>query len=352
MIIPRWFAVPLLATPLLVSAVPARAAATAETAAALQAQIRTWIADLIGPGIDLGSHQVMVAPEGDAYRFQLPLAGPVGDSGWKITADPITVIARPTDKGAWTIQSFTQPNPFRFEGKAGANGLPVSRGYELARQESHGQFDPTLATATSLDSTIEGYHATTSGAEGEHDTSFVRATKHSGWEPTGDGRVNMFTSGRAEGFRMSANLAAKPMPIEIGVGAMSGELRMDRFDFGRLGSAVRTVRDMVPMAMAMSAAATAARQAREAQQAGQAQNGKQATPPKEVTAPPARPLTAEDRARLHGLVVDLNNLFSTLREEFRVEHVQFDLGGPPCARNSGLSMCNSTSAGRAPRWRA
>ena len=342
MTIPRRLAVPLLVVAPLVAAMPARAESSADTAAALQASIQAWIADLIGPTVDLGTHKVVVAPDGDAYRFELPLAGPVGETGWTVTADPITVVARPADHGAWTIQSFSYPSPLKVEGTVGADKQPLSWGLELAGQDIHGVFDPTLATATSLDATLSGYHSSSHNPTGEQDTSFARYTVHSGWEPAGEGRVNFVSSGRAEGFKATVTVPDKPGPIEVGAEAISGEVRIDGFAFNRLGDAVRTARAMVPAAVAMAATAEADKQASAAApKPGQPKPGQ----PNQAGAPPsaARPLTAEDRAGLHGLVVDVSNLLSGAQEEFKVEHLHVDMNGQGVTLE-GLSFAAKAAA--------
>jgi hypothetical protein len=305
-------AVPLFVLAPLIAAAPARAEITADAAAALQAQIRAWVADLTGPAIDLGSHAVRVTPAGDAYRLEWPVMGPVGTTGWEISGDPVTVIAKPLDGGRWSIESMRLPTPLRAEQQPAQDGEPHNWEMTLAGQNISGRFDPSLATNSTFDMELRGYNSSSQTAKGTQTVHLDRYTGHGGWQPTGDGRVTISDERQGENLTVSMDVPGGPGPITVKATAVHGSVRVERIAFDRLGAALRSIRDMVPAAMQAAGAAGM---------------------------PDA--VTPEDRAALHDLVVALRDLLGGVQQETTLEHIGFDVGG------MGGTLASLTIGGRA-----
>jgi len=292
------FAVPLLVLAPFIAATPARADTTADGAAALQAQIRAWVAGLTGPAVDLGSHAVRVTPAGDAYRFELPLTGPVGNTGWVITGEPITAIAKPLDKGAWTITSIQLPTPLRVDRTEAPDGKPYSWMLALAGQQVHGQFDPTLATGSRFEGTLRGYSSLSQTAAGTHSSHYDRYVWNGSWVPAGDGRVTVSNQVQGHNLTVFIDAAARNRSITATVGTIRSSGRIERLSFERLGAIVRTVSGLVPTAT--QAASTAA---------------------------VPNSIAPDDRTRLHDLVAALRDLLGGVQAQTKLERIRVDVGG-------------------------
>ena len=291
-------AVPLFVLAPLIAATPARADATADGAAALQAQIRAWVTDLTGPAVDLGSHAVRVTPAGDAYRFELPVTGPVGNTGWVITGEPIAAIAKPVENGSWTITSIELPTPLHADRSEAPDGKPYSWMLALAGQQFHGRFDPTLATSSHFDGRLHGYSSLSETAAGTHSSHYDSYVWNGGWVPAGDRRVTVSHQVQGHNLTVFIDAASRNRTVTATVGSISSSGRIERLSFERLGDIVRTVSGLVPSAM--QAAGTAAA-------------------PKSIS--PA------DRTRLHALVAALRDLLGGVQAQTKMERIGVDIGG-------------------------
>jgi len=87
---------------------------------------------------------------------------------------------------------------------------------------------------------------------------------------------------------------------------------VEHIAFDRLGAAVRSISGLVPTAMQAAGAASA-----------------------------SKPITPEDRARLHDLLAALRDLLGGVRQETTMERVRFDVGG------QGGTLTSLTIGGRA-----
>ena len=274
-------AVPLLALAVLMAPAPCRADAAADTAAALQAQIRAWIAGLASPAVDLGGHEVQVTPAGDGFRFDLPVAGAVGDTGWRLTGDPVTALAKPLDGGLWAIELLRLPTPLRADQPAMRGAGPGSWVLTLAGQEISGVFDPTLATASGFTAALRGYELRARSGDGTQTLHLDRTTWHGGWEPTGEGRATVAGEGQGEHLSIVTDSADGSGRAIIAADRIRGSGRVEGVAFDRLGAALRGLAGPVPA----------------------------------------------DRAGLRELVFLLRDLLGGARQETTLEGVRLDIGG-------------------------
>jgi hypothetical protein len=290
-------AAPLFLLAPLLAAGPARADSPAEAADALQQQIRAWVADLAGPAVDFGSHAVTVTPDGEGFRFELPLAGPVGSKGLRIAGDPVTATAKPLDGGRWAIQSLTLPSPLSLEWRPAPDASGPRWTMQMAEQQASGVFDPSLATGSSFDMTVRGYSSFRHSERGTQSTTLYHYAGHAGWQPAGEGRVDAAGSGEAENLVVSA---AQPSGRKVTFTAASARSswRLQRVSFERLGAAVRSIGRLLPSAMRAA---------------------------DKAAAPDS--LTPEDRARLHDLVLALSFLLDGMEQQVTLEKVRLEAGG-------------------------
>ena len=268
-----------------------QADSAADAAAGLQAGIRAWMERVAGT--DPGPHTVQVAPAGDDFRFELPVAGPVGGTGWRLSGDPVSAwaktagrralgdrIAAPADASACRAGSHAGRRAARLDADAGrADHQRPVRSQPRQRLQPRGH-------AARLCPGRSG------GGRRPQTTSFDRYSWVGGWKPDGDGRVTVAGEGKGENLSVVTDVPGRPDRASVTAAAMRNSLRVDGLSFDRLGAAVRSIASLLP---------------------GAAQ-----------TPGPAAP---KDRARLRDLVLALRDLLGGAQQETALEHVQFGMGG-------------------------
>ena len=290
-------AVPFLAAIPLVSPPAARAQSPADAAAALQTQVRAWITDLAGPDANLGARDVQVTSTADGFRFVLPVGGPVGDTGWSVSGDPVTAMVKPLDGDRWAIESLRLPSPMRADGP-GQDGKPPSWALKLADQDIRGVFDPSLATASSLDAALRGYTSIIQTEDGSQTTHFDRYVWHGGWQPLGDGRVTVSGEGRGENLSIGTDMSGGPGHVLVTAAVARSSGRAERVAFDRLAAAVRSLTGLMPALL---------------QAAGDA------TVPDD--------LSPTERAGLRSLVTALRDLLGGVQADTTLENVKLEADG-------------------------
>ena len=208
----------------LVLAGPARAAdATPEQAAALERQLRAWLAGTLGPAVPLPlpERPVRLTPEGDRYRLSAPLGGADGPA--------ITAVVRQDDGGKWIVEAIRVPSPARFtvqvpvpvEGKPDRTRLaPVEYTVNVAEQDSSARFDPAYATPSVLTNSFRGLEIRAQGAGQAQATRIERYAGTSTLRPATEGRVDVISDAAAEGYTVATML-----PNGMGVQVDAAKLR-------------------------------------------------------------------------------------------------------------------------------
>jgi hypothetical protein len=275
----------------------AHAAVSPAEAEALQGQLRAWIAGLLGPDADLGDRMVRVAPDGDRYRVELPLAGPVGSDGATVTGSPVVGLARKLDGDRWDIPSLRLPSPLRVETPDGAGGT-WRLTLKLGEQDARGVLDPTLATVSTFDATLRDGISELTTADRTQSTHLDRSVGHGMVEPVVNGRVTL--RGEASGENLTVTTAERAGPsgrVTVSAASLRSIAVVERVDFDRLRTAIRALSGLAPTALAA------------ANDDGQGD------------------LTPEERARLRTLVMALRDLLSGVQQETTLERVRIDAGG-------------------------
>ncbi len=279
-----------------IGAGPARAA----DAPALEGQLHDWLANLLGPRVDLGERPVRATAQGDGFALAMPIAGPIGATGITIDGAPATATARGLDDGRWTLDDIRLPSP-----------LSVSAATEKGRgtwtltlqdQDNHAVIDPSLATTSTWDSRIGGYSARSQGPQGEQHTEAAHVVTHITWQPVADGRVDV-TETASTDLLSSTSHVEKVGLVSLSAAHARLDAHLDALAPGRVPPLVHAVLDVVMPLMASASAAIAA-----------------------GDKPPKPEMTPQMRTALVALVDAAGGLIGGFGERVRLEDVH--LQGP------------------------
>lgn len=158
--------------------------ADSPSAAGLQASLRAWLAHVMGTE-KAAPPALTVTKDGDAFRILVPVTGlaPAG------AGDPagLTAKVHPLDGGRWAIDSMTLPSPSTITIKPPPGGLKEA-GLGLMRlridqQTATGVFDPSYATASRLDATLDNVHTEVTGNGLRQSQDYADYTMHMSLSP-------------------------------------------------------------------------------------------------------------------------------------------------------------------------
>jgi hypothetical protein len=308
------------------AASPARAAdVTDAQAQQLEQQVRSWLADLLGPLVHLADSPVKLTAEDDHFRAEIPLDDLFGGAAVSLTGGPITAQARPLDGDRWALDKIEFPSPLRIAyPMAGGGSTTVS--YSFDEQTSSAVLDPSLATGSNFDSTLKGYAARGEGPQGTQSSRMEQLSNHLSWQPAEGGRVNML--GEADGKLLTVNsMAPKFGLVSFSAERMHGTVHLDNVAPDLLRPIIHAAFELVPVAMA---AANAAAEAKPPKKAQLGQPGKPPEPhkPKPAAAhPPEMKLSPEMRASLREALTAARNLTDGFGEKVSLENVVVEAAG-------------------------
>ena len=305
------------------AAMPARADDAPISAAGAQAveqQVHDWLAALIGPRADIDARPLHVTAEDDHYRIELPLASafaPAAAAGVTIEGDPISAQLRPLDGGRWALDDVRAPSPLRVGFQVpGADGGTATLTATVQRQDQHAVLDPTLATPSTWDATIEGYMSEMSGpADAEtRKTSVDEVTMHSRWEPAADGRLTVRQDTESHLLATNATMPTVGM-VSVSVERVLATVRLDGVAPGEVAPFLHAVMDLAPVGLAAAK-----------------HGGDQAETPK---------LSDENKASVHAALTALVGLMGGFDEHVTLENLRLSgsgMSGKLTKMVSGLSI--------------
>ncbi len=189
---------PLILAGLLATTPIAHAEVTADQAQTLETSLRDWLASLVRPALDVGTHPVQVAPEGDQFRITLAAPDVLATAGILAPGLAVSVGARPMEGGRWALEDLRIPSPLRIT--VPANAVPGKdekpRTFEASASSMtfHGVFDPSYATTSSFDTGFTNLRTVTSNSV----TNVGRSTGHTIWQPAPDGHINFISESNSE----------------------------------------------------------------------------------------------------------------------------------------------------------
>ncbi len=183
-------------------AMPARAAVTEEAAAALQRDLRGWVAGLLAPLVAPESVPLRVLAAGDAYRLEVTA---IALSQVNITYDtPVTAAIRPLDGGRWAIEDYRMPAMISVAlPQGGAKLFSMA----IGQQQARGVFDPSYRTASRFEAKLANIVEEFAGPSGPSTTRIGAFDYSTTWEPAGEGYIDT-----ADRMRMTGYAATQVMP--------------------------------------------------------------------------------------------------------------------------------------------
>lgn len=319
-----------------VAALPAPARADdAPPLTAEQRQSLDKAVDLFGMGLLGGDYGApyTVTPDGDHYRLEVLLDGPVGHGGARVEGGKITASATSLDGGRWAFDDLHYPASFRLippPDKNGAPGDAIAVALQSVTRSSHMVIDPSLATISSFDSSAAGVAFSTASQKLTLDIKADRTTSHSAWQPASGGRVDVTATSAAAGVTYSR-------PGDDGF-----HLTIDRltsaghslgFAPGRLADAMRAALQLIetmpaPVKAAPADDAAPMPKAGNAPAPGTASPAPGDAPDDKVGATPAMPkmppLTTAQRGVLHRMLDALHDAYGSTNQVLTVEGVAFN----------------------------
>ena len=226
-------------------ALPA-AAARADSAnpAALEAELRDWLAAVLGPHAGLGPRPVQLVPQGDHLALTIPIAGPIGQSALTLDGPPLTAVVRSLDGGRWALDTIRLPAPLRIvaPGAAGDSVWTVT----MQHQDQHAVIDPRLATTSTWDGSISGYAMQFVAPGVERHSEAAGTRTHLAWQPAGGGRLDL--TGTASSDLVSASARTSRLGL-VSFSAARAQLsaHIDALAPARLPPLLHAAFDLTPL---------------------------------------------------------------------------------------------------------
>lgn len=188
---------------------------TQDQAKALEAQMRVWLQNTLGPDVRVADRPVQAAAEGDHFRLSLPLRV---TRGFKPDTITLTGSATQISGGRWAIADLQIPSPSNFTIKAAAPNesmsktgpkepappIPVDYAVSIGSQESQGVYDPSFATPSTLTTSFQDLRIGATSALTEQLTTVRHLAGANSIQPSGADRVDLMTDSTMEGYALSA----------------------------------------------------------------------------------------------------------------------------------------------------
>jgi hypothetical protein len=230
-------------------------AVTPEAAQGLERQLRAWLAGLLGPRVDLGQRPVHVTPEGDHFRLEIPIAGPIGTTGLAIEGDAIAAKATPSEGGRWIIDELRYPSPLLMTGTGTGFAKDMPRAWTVTMQEqaTHGVLDPAFASASRFESAIRGYRSVIERPAGIGKTTIARLAATLEWRPNGTGRIDLVEDVTGEGLAVSAPNAGGD-EVTLVADKTRGKIRVTGVAPDQVAPIIHAALELAPLFAEMAAA--------------------------------------------------------------------------------------------------
>jgi hypothetical protein len=223
----------------------AHAQPTPADAEGLEQQLRSWLADLLGPGVPLGERPFHITAEGDHFRVEVPIAGPIGTTGFSVEAAPFALAATPLEGGRWALDSIDNVTLLRL-----VRDDPAATGWRnltwsAADMKCHADLDPSFATASAFDGSLHDYTTVEQGPDGAFTSRIGSVSSHEVWEPAGGGRLNVSDTANVEQIRIEGSLPGGGGPLTVTVDRATRTGRLQDLAPDHIGPAVRAGVDLL-----------------------------------------------------------------------------------------------------------
>ena len=216
-------------------AMPAQAAVTAEDAAALERDLRGWVAGLLAPLVDPAAVPLRVLPGGEGFRMEI---GMVPVPGFSITPDiALTAQLRPLPDGRWAVDDLRLPAALKVSmAKEAAPLFAMSIGTQQAR----GEFDPALRTPSRFEGRYTDVVETVGVAQGKSTTRMATVAYSGSWEPAGAGLIDSADRISTAGYSIEQTLP-DGQPLRITVRELTARSKGIGVSPANIGTAIRAI---------------------------------------------------------------------------------------------------------------
>ena len=228
-----------------------------DNAGALQHDLQSWFAGLLGPHLGAAEQRLRVTPKDDHFHVVLPFADATGQN--TISAD-----VRPLPGGRWSVDALHLPAASRFTlsmpqpGNPPGPPVPTRFDLHIGSQQAHALFDPALSSPSRLDIDLGDVGLETDSARQQQLQHFDRYTLHATLQPEpgqpepgqgepgqpesgrpaqarpgqarpGQERLDLVQRGTITGWRAASRVGDKPA-IGFGADSIQANGRIDGID--------------------------------------------------------------------------------------------------------------------------
>jgi hypothetical protein len=269
-----------------------------DSAQALAAQLRAWLARTLGP--DAPELPLRAAVEGDHYRVVLPLPGIRTQD-----AEPaVTAAVRKLPDGRWGIDDVHYPRKFAVTTRPmPPDTVPGTATVTIGEQHAHATIDPDLHLPSNFGLDTADIVVTTTRSHQTQEQRIDRYTAAGHAMPEEGGLLDVSTSTKIEGWRTGA-IASSGVAAGSGLRSALATAHVDGLNPSQVGPMIAA---LVSLSVALPS-----------QTHTQGETGRSIGLPN---------LTPEGRAALHRLVATLPGIAKALRIEETLEGVQFEIAG-------------------------
>lgn len=231
---------------LLPGAVAAQSAAAPPDAATIQAQLRSWFANILAPAVTLPELPLTVTLEGDKYRLTLPASYWSGQPGGDVTAD-----LRQVEGGAWSIDGLKAPSSGAFSTAALGDQGAVPAGearYQVGEQDFRAVIDPEMRRRSTLTMDVRDLIFDMRIDDQKQAQRIERYTIQGTVAPAADGRFDVIQDTTMSNWVTTADMVTG-IGVEMGIRRARVSMRLDGVRSDRLGTAFTTLKELVAVAL-------------------------------------------------------------------------------------------------------
>jgi hypothetical protein len=315
----------------LLAPLAAQAQPTPADAGGLEQQLRSWLADLLGPLVPLSERPFHITAEGDHFRVEVPIAGPVDSTGISIEGAAFALAARPLEGGRWALDSIDDVMLLRLVRDDPAATGWRSLTWSAADINYHADLDPSLAVTSTFDGSLHDYTTVEQGPDGTFTSRIGSVSSHEVWEPASSGRLNLSDSSTLEQISIEGALPAGGGRLTVTADRATRTGRLQDLAPDGIGPAIRaSVQLLAPLMPTIQAAvAKPACSGEGCDQLPAAARQDKATP--------------EQRRAAHDLVVALRDLLGGMNVQQSMETVHV-VAGPYEASLAKLAIGEDVAA--------
>ena len=267
---------------------------TAASAQSLQDQMHAWLASLLGPGGNPASLTPTVTAADDHYQLTLAIPGLVGD-------DTASARLRPLDGGRWALDAIQLPASMQFNAHlpdtGGSPGGATAFSLTLGSQQSHALVDPALNSRSELDIDLHNLLLRSDGPHAHQEQRIGEYRVSASLQPAQAGTLDFDQSATITGWSSLSQLEGKPA-VTFGADRLSMSGRIAGLDRDQAGVLLTAASGLLATLPAKAAAQGA-----------------------------AAPLSPEERAALHQLVLGLRGIFTSVHGEETIDGLHVALAG-------------------------